>query len=87
MLSRLCPVLLVLTTFYTTACSSPSTQRDSQTTIDLPFPDNPDLWPSIRQERIQTLLGPAMARAGVDAWLVLARENACLLYTSDAADE
>lgn len=76
MLSRLCPVLLVLTTFYTTACSSPSTQRDSQTTIDLPFPDNPDLWPSIRQERIQTLLGPAMARAGVDAWLVLARENA-----------
>ena len=76
MLSRLCPVLLVLTTFYTTACSSPSIQRDSQTTIDLPFPDNPDLWPSIRQERIQTLLGPAMARAGVDAWLVLARENA-----------
>ena len=76
MLSRLCPVLLVLTTFYTTACSSPSTQRDSQTTIDLPFPDNPDLWPSIRQERIHTLLGPAMARAGVDAWLVLARENA-----------
>ena len=76
MLSRLCPVLFVLTTFYTTACSSPSTQRDSQTTIDLPFPDNPDLWPSIRQERIQTLLGPAMARAGVDAWLVLARENA-----------
>ena len=76
MLSRLCPVLLVLTPFYTTACSSPSTQRDSQTTIDLPFPDNPDLWPSIRQERIQTLLGPAMARAGVDAWLVLARENA-----------
>ena len=76
MISRLCPVLLVLTTFYTIACSSPSTQRDSQTTIDLPFPDNPDLWPSIRQERIQTLLGPAMARAGVDAWLVLARENA-----------
>jgi len=76
MLSRLCPVLFVLTTFYTTACSSPSTQKDSQTTIDLPFPDNPDLWPSIRQERIQTLLGPAMARAGVDAWLVLARENA-----------
>ena len=76
MLYRLCPALLVITAFYTTACNSPGTQRDSQTAIDLPFPDNPDLWPSIRQERIHTLLGPAMARAGVDAWLVLARENA-----------
>ncbi len=41
-----------------------------------PFPDDASLWPSIRAERIQTLLGPAMARADVDAWVVLARENA-----------
>mgnify|MGYP003651985566 CR=1 FL=1 len=41
-----------------------------------PFPDDPDLWPSIREERIATLLGPAMLRAGVDAWIVLGRENA-----------
>lgn len=41
-----------------------------------PFPEDPQLWPSIRQERIRTLLGPAMQRAGVDAWLVLGRENA-----------
>jgi len=40
------------------------------------FPDDPQLWPSIREERIQTLLGPAMVRADVDAWLVLGRENA-----------
>ncbi len=45
-------------------------------TADLPFPDDPALWPSIREERIRTLLGPAMQRAGVDAWVVLARENA-----------
>jgi Xaa-Pro dipeptidase len=43
---------------------------------DRPFPPDPDLWPSIREERIRTLLGPAMARANVDAWVVLARENA-----------
>lgn len=41
-----------------------------------PFPPDPGLWPSIREERIRTLLGPAMARAEVDAWVVLARENA-----------
>jgi Xaa-Pro aminopeptidase len=35
-----------------------------------------DPWPEIRQERIQTLLPRAMERAGVDAWLVVCRENA-----------
>jgi Xaa-Pro aminopeptidase len=30
----------------------------------------------VRKARIARLLGPAMARAGVDAWLVLCRENA-----------
>ena len=43
---------------------------------DRPFPPDPDLWPSIRRERIRTLLAPAMERAAVDAWIVLARENA-----------
>lgn len=42
----------------------------------LPFPDDAELWPSIRADRIRGLLGPAMERAGVDAWVVLARENA-----------
>ncbi len=35
--------------------------------------DNP--WPEIRKSRIHTLLPKVMARAGVDAWLVLCREN------------
>ncbi|HUG54858.1 MAG TPA: M24 family metallopeptidase [Vicinamibacteria bacterium] len=37
--------------------------------------DGPGPWPAVRKERIRSLLGPAMARAGVDAWLVLCREN------------
>ena len=45
-------------------------------TAALPFPDDPTLWPSVREERIRTLLGPAMVRAGVDSWVVFARENA-----------
>ncbi len=38
------------------------------------FPaENP--WPRIRKERIQKLLPAAMERAGVDAWIVVCREN------------
>ena len=33
-------------------------------------------WPEIREERIRTLLPGAMDAAGVDAWVVLCRENA-----------
>ena len=76
MLSRFCLAFVITALYATSGCAAPSTQTDSQTVTDQPFPDNPDLWPSIRQERIRTLLGPAMARAGVDAWIVLARENA-----------
>jgi Xaa-Pro aminopeptidase len=35
----------------------------------------PGPWPEIRRERIRTLLPAAMKRAGVDAWLVVCREN------------
>ncbi|MEX2527897.1 MAG: M24 family metallopeptidase [Gemmatimonadota bacterium] len=41
----------------------------------LPFPPEENPWPSIREERVRTLLGPAMTRAGVDAWLLILREN------------
>ncbi len=34
-----------------------------------------DPWPAIRDERIRTLLPRAMEAAGVDAWLVICREN------------
>jgi len=32
-------------------------------------------WPEIRKARIQKLLPPAMQRAGVDAWVIICREN------------
>jgi Xaa-Pro aminopeptidase len=35
--------------------------------------ENP--WPRIRKERIEKLLPAAMQRAGVDAWIVICREN------------
>ena len=35
--------------------------------------ENP--WPRIRKERIEKLLPAAMERAGVDAWIVVCREN------------
>lgn len=39
-----------------------------------PF-SGPSPWPAIRAERVRTLLPAAMKRAGVDAWLVVCREN------------
>jgi Xaa-Pro aminopeptidase len=36
----------------------------------------PNPWPAIRRERIQQLLPGAMAAAGIDAWVILLRENA-----------
>ncbi len=36
----------------------------------------PSPWPAIRQERINRLLPTAMARADIDAWVILLRENA-----------
>ena len=42
---------------------------------DLPFPPEENPWTSIREERIRSLLGPAMSRAGVDAWVLILREN------------
>lgn len=44
----------------------------------LPMTDGPaaNPWPAIRQQRIRQLLPGAMQTAGVDAWLVVCRENA-----------
>lgn len=42
--------------------------------IDNPFSDN-NPWPEIRKERINKVLPQAMKAAGVDAWMVVCREN------------
>ena len=36
----------------------------------------PNPWPGIRRKRIKTLLPKAMELSGVDAWVVVCRENA-----------
>ncbi len=43
--------------------------------VDVPFPPSERPWGAIREERIRSLLGPAMSRAGVDAWILILREN------------
>ena len=42
--------------------------------IDNPFA-GPSPWPEIRNERIEKLLPQAMHAAGVDAWIIICREN------------
>ena len=43
-------------------------------TMDNPY-SGPSPWPEIRKERIQKLLPQAMQAAGVDAWIIICREN------------
>ncbi len=78
-LRRLARLSLLLPAAALAACAggeAPADAASGAAAESVPFPEDPDLWPSVREERIRTLLGPAMARADVDAWVVLARENA-----------
>ena len=61
MLNRLCLVLCM-------ALATPLALAD----ID---PKGPSPWPEVRKQRIATLLPKAMETAGIDAWLLLCREN------------
>jgi Xaa-Pro aminopeptidase len=74
------PVILTTVLLLSAACGpsdpAPAASGAGAAGQAIPFPEDPSLWPSIRQERIATLLAPAMERAGVDAWVTLARENA-----------
>jgi Xaa-Pro aminopeptidase len=50
------------------------TNSGDQETFENPFA-GPSPWPEIRKERIQKLLPEAMKAAGVDAWIIICREN------------
>ena len=76
LLSRMTRTAALAAVVGTVACGPVDSSAETPSVQDLPFPHDAGLWPSIRAERIETLLGPAMQRAGVDAWVVLARENA-----------
>jgi len=62
-------LVLFIVAFTLLACNQTSTPD-----LENPF-DGPNPWPEIRKERINTLLAPAMERAGVDAWAILCRSN------------
>ena len=58
--------IFLLLLFITTACTT-----ENKPPIE--WGESP--WPEIRKERIATLLPQAMEAAGVDAWIVICREN------------
>jgi len=58
----------LMLSLFISACSAPA---DSST--ESPFTGDP--WPSIRAERIANLLPTAMQDNGLDAWMVICREN------------
>lgn len=64
-------ILILATGLLISACNPVSSPISEVTTPD--WSDNP--WPTIRKERIATLLPEAMKAADVDAWLILCREN------------
>jgi Xaa-Pro aminopeptidase len=64
---RSLPVLFLMMLMIA-SCNSSSSPEPS------PFSE-PNPWPEIRKERMQTLLPAAMQRAGVEAWAVLCRSN------------
>jgi Xaa-Pro aminopeptidase len=49
-------------------------EPQKEETKENPF-SGPSPWPEIRKERISNLLPEAMKTAGVDAWVILCREN------------
>ncbi|MFD2203551.1 M24 family metallopeptidase [Shivajiella indica] len=49
-------------------------QEKEEKVLDNPF-SGPSPWPEIRKQRIKKLLPEAMKTAGVDAWIIICREN------------
>jgi len=64
-------ILLLLTTMILFSCQQ---EIEKSEKIENPF-SGPSPWPEIRKERIQKLLPEAMKSAGVDAWVIICREN------------
>ena len=55
------------------ACLPQNQESFNKETINIDWGENP--WPEIRKERIKQLLPAAMETTGLDAWLVICREN------------
>lgn len=63
--------LIAFGAIFLTACQSNETV---QSEIISPF-TGPSPWPEIRKERLEKLLPQAMKESGVDAWVIICREN------------
>ncbi len=55
------------------ACLPQNQESFNKETTNIDWGENP--WPEIRKERIKQLLPAAMETTGLDAWLVICREN------------
>jgi Xaa-Pro aminopeptidase len=65
------PLTLLLVIGAITSCQ---TSKKEEKIADNPF-SGPNPWPEIRKERISVLLPQAFQSTGVDAWIILCREN------------
>lgn len=67
-------LILIFIIFLAFSCQNKTKVDLPKDKIENPFSGkNP--WPQIRKQRIQELLPSAMDRAGVEAWIVICREN------------
>lgn len=67
-------LLLLVSALIFQACKQETSISTAIEVLDNPFA-GPSPWPEIRKERIQQLLPAAMQAAGVDAWVIICREN------------
>lgn len=65
--------LLILLPFMVASCDIATKAEASNPQPEISLNENP--WPEIRKKRINKLLPEALKEAGVDAWMILCREN------------
>lgn len=63
-------ILTLLSTFFI-SCQS---NEAAEVKVESPF-TGPSPWPEIRKERLEKLLPQAMKESGIDAWVIICREN------------
>ncbi len=65
--------LLILIPFLLVSCEIATKAEAGNEESDISFEENP--WPEIRKKRIKDLLPGALKEAGLDAWMIVCREN------------
>lgn len=65
--------LLILIPFMVASCEMATNAEAGNPEPTISFDENP--WPEIRKKRINDLLPDALRETGVDAWMIVCREN------------